>query len=204
MTNPKYTMITEATCDSAFLGEAVPLVATLAGELISEAGAVGTRAGTLVTGQDAGCLFLAQTYAEIGGIERAFDHYAASGTYDALVGSGHIQVKMRALIKLEDLALANPSSETPGYLVLTRWRSADPMTDRARPILPVFEANGAMMSRYGTSIAGPAAGVRVLGVAYPSMDAIEKTYAALAENADYLAFVGDVEILSRNIIRVVA
>ncbi len=198
----KYTMITIASCDQAFVAEAVPLTVTLAGELIEHAGAIGARAGTVITGQEVGSLFLAQTYAEIGGIERAFDQYAASSTYSALVSSGHVRVDTRAIIKLEDIELSNTSTETPGYLVLTRWRAADPMTERARAILPVFEENGAMLARYGTSIAGPMAGVRVLGVAYPSMDAIEKTYAALAANKDYNDFVSEVEIISRSFIRV--
>jgi hypothetical protein len=44
--------------------------------------------------------------------------------------------------------------------------------------------------------------VRVLGVAYPSMDAIEQTYGALMGNADYQSFVSEVDIVSRNIVRI--
>lgn len=202
MTDAKYTMITIAACDPAFAADAVPLTVKLAGELIEKAGSIGARAGTVLTGHEAGSLFLAQTYADIGGIERAFDLYASSSTYKALVGSGKVSVSARAIVQLEDVSIEPKPGETPGYLVLTRWKAADPMIDRARAVLPVFEQSGAMMARYGTSIAGPMAGARVLGVAYPSMDAIEKTYAALAANADYQSFVSDIEIVSRNIMRI--
>lgn len=202
MTDTKYTMITIAGCDASFMAEAVPLTVKLAGELVDKAGSISARTGTVVTGNEAGCLFLAQTYADISGIDRAFAHYAASDTYAKLIGSGYMHVKLRSIIRLEDISIELKPGETPKYLVLTRWRAADPMTDRARAILPVFENNGAMMARYGTSIAGPMAGARVLGVGYPSMDAIEKTYTALTASADYQSFVSDIEIVSRNIIRV--
>ncbi|MGR3679659.1 MAG: DUF6854 domain-containing protein [Paracoccaceae bacterium] len=195
-------MITVAACDSDFMPEAVPLAVKLAAELVDKAGAMGARAGTLVTGPNPGSLFLGQTYSDIGGIERAFDQYAASATYKTLIGSGKLSVSVRAIMKLEDASIEPTPGEVPAYMVLTRWLSADPMTERAASILPVFQANGAMMVRYGTVIAGPTAGVRVLGVAYPSMDAIEQTYGALMGNADYQSFVSEVDIVSRNIVRI--
>ncbi len=202
MSEAKYTMITVAACDPSFMADAIPLTVKLAGELIEKAGSIGARAGTVVTGQEVGSLFLAQTYSEIAGIERAFELYASSDTYSALINSGKISVSARAILKLEDVSIEPTPGETPGYLVLTRWKAADPMTGRAKKLLPVFEENGAMLARYGTSIAGPMAGARVLGVAYPSMDAIEKTYNALSANKDYQSFVSDVEIVSRNIIKI--
>lgn len=200
MSDAKYTMITIAGCETSFMAEAVSLTVKLAGELVDKAGSVGARAGTLVTGPDVGSLFLAQTYTEIGGIERALDLYASSGTYAALIGSGRVKVKMRSILKLEDISI-EPSG-TPAFLVMTRWHAPKPMTDRAAAMLPVFKKNGAILARYGTSIAGPNTGVRVLGVGYPSMDAIEKTYNALMANADYQSFIGDIEIVGRDIVRV--
>lgn len=202
MTDAKYTMITIATCDASYHKEGQALAVKLAGELVDQAGALGARAGTVMTGSETGNLFLAQTYSDLAGIERAFDLYATSGTYQDIIGSGHISVSLRSLIKLEDIALSSASADLPGYLVLTRWRAADPMTERARKVLPVFEDNGATLLRYGSVMAGPVTGARVWGVAYPSMAAIEQTYAALAENDEYLSFVGDVEMIGRTIVRV--
>lgn len=202
MSDAKYTMITVAACAADFMADALPLTAKLAGELVDNAGSLGARAGVVTTGEHTGSLFLAQTYGGLDGIERAFDHYAASAAYAALIGSGKVDVTFRSILRLEDLGLAAPSPDAPGYLVLTRWYAPDAMTDRMRPMVKMFDDNGAMIMRYGTSVAGPNTGIRVLGVGYPSMDAIEKTYAALAASADYQAFVGDVKIVARDIVRV--
>jgi hypothetical protein len=87
---------------------------------------------------------------------------------------------------------------------MTRWGSADPMIDRAKELIPHFEAGGTMILRYGTIVTGDAVGRRVLAVGYPSMDAIEKTYAALRGDPNYAAFIGDVDIDFRNIVRLTA
>ncbi len=202
MTNAKYSMLTVAKCEASFMGDAVPLTVKLAGELVANAGSLGARAGVISTGEHTGSLFLGQTYGDMAGIERAFDLYATSPTYAALIGSGKLSVSLRSIIKLEEPGLPPTSAEVPGFLVLTRWRSTESMTERMRPVVPVFEENGAMLIRYGTSIAGPSTGIRVLAVAYPSMDAIEKTYAALMGDAGYMSIVGDIDIVSRDIIRI--
>ena len=44
-----------------------------------------------------------------------------------------------------------------------------------------------MLLRYGTLVTGSNAGKRLLGVTYPSMDAIEKTYDGLRASSDYQA-----------------
>ena len=62
----------------------------------------------------------------------------------------------------------------------------------------------AMILRYGTLITGSAAGRRLLLVAYPSMDAIEKSYNSLRADPKYAAFIAKAEIDFRNIIRITA
>ena len=57
--------------------------------------------------------------------------------------------------------------------------------------------------RYGTLMTGEHAGQRLLGVAYPSMAAIEKTYDALSASSAYRKLLGDVELGMRNIFRFV-
>ena len=204
MTSPAYMMITVASCAPDFLNDATAHTAKLAEELKSEAGAVSTRVGVISTGDHTGSLFLLQTYDELNGIDAAFAVYGKSANYQALLGSGKISVTLRNIIKLEDIGLTNPSTEGHAYGVLTRWGSADLMLDRAKELIPHFDANGALILRYGTIMTGNAAGRRLLAVAYPSMDAIEKTYAALQSEPKYGAFVSDVDIDFRNIVRITA
>jgi hypothetical protein len=183
--------------------QALQHVEGLAAELRNKAGAVTTRYGVLSTGEQAGSLVLFQTYEELNGIDRALNVYAESADYQSIITSGKIQVRLRNILKMEALQLQNPSSDMPAYGVVTRLASSDPMTDRMEQLVPLFEENGAMMIRYGTLVTGENAGKRLLGVGYPSMDAIEKTYDALRASDAYTAMLGEVEIEFRNIIRFV-
>ena len=60
---------------------------------------------------------------------------------------------------------------------------------------------GALVEVYGTLITGSNAGKRLLGVSYPSMDAIEKTYDGLRASADYQALMSEISLERREIIR---
>lgn len=204
MPNASYTMLTVAACAPDFLNDALGHTAKLAEDLRSDAGAVGTRVGVTVTGSDAGSLFLLQTYNDMGGIEAAFSVYEKSSDYKALIGSGKISVTLRNILKLEDVGLKQNSDEVPAFGVATRMGTPDPMVEEARALMPNFEKNGAMFLRYGTLITGSAAGRRVLLVAYPSMDAIEKSYDSLRADPKYGAFLAKAEIDFRNIIRITA
>ena len=204
MSKATYTMITVASCASDFLKDALGHTASLAEELRADAGAVGTRVGVMATGSEAGSLFLLQTYDDLSGIDAALSVYETSNDYQALIGSGKISVTLRNIMKLEDVGLTQNSSDVPAYGVATRMGTQGPMVEEARALVPNFENNGAMFLRYGTLITGSAAGRRVLLVAYPSMDAIEKTYDSLRDDPKYAAFVAKAEIDFRNIIRITA
>lgn len=198
----RYMMVTVAACAPSFLNDALKEVGALAEELKKDAGAAATRYGVLATGQHTGSLILFQSYGELNGIDRAFDVYGTSKHYKAIVASGHVTVSLRNIIRLEDVGLKAPSPDVPAYGVLTRWTAADPMVDRVRKMVPLFEKNGAMILRYGTIMTGDAAGHRLMGVTYPSMDAIEKTYDALRASDDYTAMLSDISIDWRNIVRI--
>ncbi len=107
-------------------------------------------------------------------------------------------------MKLEDVGLTQNSADVPAYGVVTRMGTQGPMVEEARALVPNFENNGAMFLRYGTLVTGSAAGRRLLLVAYPSMDAIEKSYDALRADPKYAAFIAKAEIDFRNIIRITA
>jgi hypothetical protein len=204
MSSPAYMMITVAACAPDFLGEAVGHTGHVAEELKSEAGAISTRVGVISTGEHTGSLFLLQTYSELNGIDAAFSVYASSSHYKALIGGGKISVTLRNIIKLEDINLSNPTTDVPAFGVLTRWGSSDLMLDRAKELIPHFDAGGAMILRYGTIMTGNAAGRRLLAVAYPSMDAIEKTYGALQGDPKYGSFISDIDVDFRDIVRITA
>lgn len=203
MSSHGYTMITVARCEAGFLAQALDHLAVLVEELKAGAGALAARFGVLSTGAHAGSLILFQSYEELNGIDRAFGVYAASEAYQAMIGSGKISVTLRNIGKMEDLGLKNTSTALPAYGVLTKWASPTPMTERMAPLVHLFEDNGAMVLRYGTLVTGSSAGHRLLGVGYPSMDAIEKTYDALRASQAYMGMLADMELEFRNIFRYV-
>jgi len=203
MSSVNYLMVTVAACDPSYLEQALQHVAGLAAELREKAGAITARYGVVGTGERAGSLVLFQTYEELNGIDRAFKVYAESSDYQAVISSGKISVTFRNIVKMEDLRLSNESTDAPAYGVVTRFASASPMTDRIQQFVPLFEANGALVMRYGTLVTGSDAGKRWVGVTYPSMDAIEKTYDALRASDAYKALMADVQLDMRNIVRFV-
>ena len=202
MTSTRYTMVTVAADDPGFLDQALEHTGALAEELKSSAGAMITRNGVIATGEHAGSLLLKQGYSELNGIDAAFHLYCKSDNYKALIGSGHLSVTLRNILKVEPVELKNQSTEVPAYGVLTRWGSDAVMAERMNDMVHLFEDNGAMFMRYWTIMTGSAAGRRLLAVGYPSMDAIEKTYTALRGSAEYQAMLGDIDIDFRNIVRI--
>jgi hypothetical protein len=196
-------MATVAACEASYVQQALEHVAVLATELKDKAGAATTRFGVLATGEHAGALVLFQSYEELNGIDRALNVYAESSDYQSLITSGKVQVRLRNIVKLEALQLKNVYTDMPAYGVVTRVASSDPMTDRMEQLVPLFEENGAMVMRYGTLVTGENAGKRLLAVAYPSMDAIEKTYDALRASDTYNSILGEVDLEMRNIVRIV-
>jgi len=203
MSSVNYIMLTVATCDRSYMEQAFKHVAAFVGDLKDKAGALTARYGVIATGDGAGNIVLFQSYEELNGIDQAFKVYANSSDYQAVITSGKVQVQMRNLWKIEALNQQNQAADAPAYGVVTRFGSADLMLDRVQKVVPLFEENGAMAMRYGTLMTGSNAGMRLLGVTYPSMDAIQKTYDALQANDDYSAMLADIDLDMRNIIKFV-
>ena len=198
-----YMIVTIGACEQSYVQEALDHVGTFVGELKDKANCVGARYGVIGTGMDAGSLILFQSYTSLGDVEKVFEVYAASKAYQAVINSGKLSVTLRNIVKLEDVGLSNPSADTPSYGVVTLVTAPGLTGERMSGFVPIFEENGAMLMRYGTLVTGSNAGKRLLGVTYPSMDAIEKTYEGLRASADYQALMTEITLERREIIRFV-
>lgn len=130
-----------------------------------------------------------------------FDVYAASSAYQTIINSGKISVTRRNIVKLEDVQLSNPSTDAPKYGVVTVLDAPNLTNESMAGLVPIFEQSGAMLMRYGTLITGSNAGKRIAAVAYPSMDAIEKTYDGLRASGDYRKLLNEATLFRREIIR---
>lgn len=202
MADANYFVITVAKCDPTYVPTAMEQIGSVIDDLKSKAGALVVRAGIITTGEQAGSLALFQAYEGMGGFEKALDVYAASSDYGAMMASGKVSVVMRNLVKMHAVPFDQNVSETPKFIVLTRAAAPATMIDTVTQLAPIFADSGALTLRYGTLVTGSNAGNRLLGVTYPSMTAIEKTYDALAADATYQAALSSFNVNLRVIVRV--
>ena len=202
MADANYFVITVAKCDPTYVATAMEQIGSVIDDLKSKAGAIVVRAGIITTGEQAGSLALFQAYEGMDGFEKALDVYAASSDYAAMMASGKVSVVMRNLLKIHAVPFDQNTTKTPKFIVLTRATAADTMIDTITQLAPIFADGGALTLRYGTLVTGSNAGNRLLGVTYPSMAAIEKTYDALAADAAYQAALSSFNVNLRAIVRV--
>jgi hypothetical protein len=202
MAAANYFVITVARCDPTYVPTAMEQIGSVIDDLKSKAGAIVVRAGIITTGEQAGSLALFQAYEGMDGFEKALDVYAASSDYAAMMASGKVSVVMRNLLKIHAVPFDQNTTKTPKFIVLTRATAADTMIDTVTQLAPIFADGGALTLRYGTLVTGSNAGNRLLGVTYPSMAAIEKTYDALAADAAYQAALSSFNVNLRAIVRV--
>ena len=202
MADANYFVITVAKCDPTYVPTAMEQIGSVIDDLKSKAGALVVRAGIITTGEQAGSLGLFQAFEGMDGFEKALDVYAASSDYGAMMASGKVSVVMRNLVKMHAVPFDQNVAETPKFIVLTRATAADTMIDTVTQLAPIFADGGALTLRYGTLVTGSNAGNRLLGVTYPSMAAIEKTYDALAADAAYQAALSSFNVNLRAIVRV--
>ena len=204
MPNPNYFVITVAKTEPDYFNTAVEQANSVIDDLKSKAGAVTVTLGRIGTGEQAGSVALFQSYESLSGFEKALDIYAASSDYQAMMASGKVQVVMRNILKLHSVPFEQNPSDTMKYIVLTRAAAPASSVETITQLAPIFADNGALTLRFGTLATGNNAGNRLLGVTYPSMDAIEKTYDALGADANYQAALGNFNINLRAIVRVLS
>ena len=204
MPAPNYFVITVAKTEPDYFNTAVEQANSVIDDLKSKAGAVTVTLGRIGTGEHAGGVALFQSYESLSGFEKALDIYASSSDYQAMMASGKVQVVMRNILKLHSVPFDQNANDTMKYIVLTRASAPASSVETIAELAPVFADNGAITLRFGTLATGSNAGNRLLGVTYPSMDAIEKTYDALGANASYQAALSTFDINYRGIIRVLS
>jgi hypothetical protein len=204
MSDANYFVITVAKTEPDYFNTAVEQASSVIDDLKSKAGAITVTLGRIATGEQAGSVALFQSYESLSGFDKAMDVYAASSDYQAMMASGKVQVVMRNILKLHSVPFEQNTSDTMKFAVLTRASAPASSVETITQLAPVFAVNGAMTLRFGTIVTGSNAGNQLLGVTYPSMDAIEKTYDALGANADYQAALGSFNINLRVIIRILS
>ena len=205
MSDTNYVILTVASVDFSYRETMTKLMSQHSKDLIENAGAKGTRFGSIGTGEHAGSLIFIQFYDDLNGYQKAMDFQSTSPIFKEIMNSG------KANVYLRNVATSLPTNfentiEHPKYIVITRAEAAmsdkDKFLNCINDTASCFKKNGALTLRFGNLLTGSNVGNYLLGVGYPSMEAIEKTYDELLTHSSYKELMTFAKVNMRNIIKI--
>ncbi len=177
MSKSSYVVLTVASVDFSYRQTMTKLMSSYSKDLIANAGAKGTRFGSIATGEHAGSLIFIQFYDNLDGYQKALEVQSNSNDFKEIMNSGKANIYLRNIATALPTKFEN-SSEHPKYIVLTRAEAAmsdkDKFLNCINDTASCFKDNGALTLRFGNLLTGSNVGNFLLGVGYPSMEAIEK------------------------------
>ena len=205
MSDTNYVILTVASVDFSYRETMTKLMSQHSKDLIENAGAKGTRFGSIGTGEHAGSLIFIQFYDDLNGYQKAMEFQSTSPIFREIMDSGKANVYLRNVATSLPTKFEN-SSEHPKYIVITRAETG--LSDKDRFLNCInesascFKENGALTMRFGNLLTGSNVGNYLLGVGYPSMEAIEKTYDGLLNHSSYKEMMSFAKVNMRNIIKI--
>ena len=204
MSDTNYVILTVASVDFSYRETMTKLMSEHSKDLIANAGAKGTRFGSIGTGEHAGSLIFIQFYDDLNGYQKALEVQANSNDFKEIMNSGKANIYLRNIATSLPTKFDN-SSENPKYIVITRAESSmsnkDKFLNCVNETSSCFKDNGALTLRFGNLLTGSNVGNYLLGVGYPSMEAIEKTYDELLAHSSYKELMTFAKVNMRNIIK---
>ena len=205
MSNTNYVILTVASVDFNYRETMTKLMSEHSKDLIANAGAKGTRFGSIGTGEHAGGLIFIQFYDDLNGYQKAIDFQSTSPIFKEIMNSGKANIYLRNIATSLPTKFEN-SNEHPKYIVITRAEAAmsdkDKFLNCINDTASCFKENGAITLRFGNLLTGSNVGNYLLGVGYPSMEAIEKTYDELLTHSSYKELMTFAKVNMRNIIKI--
>ena len=205
MSDTNYVILTVASVDFDYRETMTKLMSSYSKDLIENAGARGTRFGSIGTGEHAGSLIFIQFYDDLNGYQKALEVQANSNDFREIMNSGKANIYLRNIATSLPTKFDN-SSEHPKYIVITRAESSmsnkDKFLNCINETSSCFKDNGALTLRFGNLLTGSNVGNYLLGVGYPSMEAIEKTYDELLAHSSYKELMTFAKVNLRNIIKI--
>ena len=205
MSDTNYVILTVASVDFSYRETMTKLMSGHSKDLVANAGAKGTRFGSIGTGEHAGSLIFIQFYDDLNGYQKAMEFQSTSPIFREIMDSGKANVYLRNVATSLPTKFEN-SSEHPKYIVITRAEAGLSEKDRFLNCInesaSCFKENGALTMRFGNLLTGSNVGNYLLGVGYPSMEAIEKTYDNLLTHTSYKEMMSFAKVNMRNIIKI--
>jgi hypothetical protein len=205
MSNTNYVIMTVASVDFSYRETMAKLMSSYSKDLIAKAGAKGTRFGSIGTGEHAGSLLFVQFYDDLNGYQKGLELQGNSSQFKEIMSSGKANIYLRNIATSLQTKFVQ-SSEHPKYIVMTRAEASmsnkEKFLDCVNATSSCFKDNGALTLRFGNLLTGSNVGNYLLGVGYPSMEAIEKTYDELSANSSYKKLMTFAKVNMRNIIKI--
>jgi hypothetical protein len=205
MSNTNYVVMTVASVDFSYRETMAKLMSSYSKDLIAKAGAKGTRFGSIGTGEHAGSLLFIQFYDDLNGYQKGLEMQGNSSQFKEIMSSGKANIYLRNIATSLQTKFEQ-SAEHPKYIVMTRAEASmsdkEKFLDCVNDTSSCFKDNGALTLRFGNLLTGSNVGNYLLGVGYPSMEAIEKTYDELSANSSYKKLMTFAKVNMRNIIKI--
>ena len=205
MSNTNYVVMTVASVDFSYRETMAKLMSSYSKDLIAKAGAKGTRFGSIGTGEHAGSLLFVQFYDDLNGYQKGLELQGNSSQFKEMMSSGKANIYLRNIATSLQTKFEQ-SAEHPKYIVMTRAEASmsdkEKFLDCVNDTSSCFKDNGALTLRFGNLLTGSNVGNYLLGVGYPSMEAIEKTYDELSANSSYKKLMTFAKVNMRNIIKI--
>ena len=205
MSNTNYVIMTVASVDFSYRETMAKLMSSYSKDLIAKAGAKGTRFGSIGTGEHAGSLLFVQFYDDLNGYQKGLELQGNSSQFKEIMSSGKANIYLRNIATSLQTKFEQ-SAEHPKYIVMTRAEASmsdkEKFLDCVNDTSSCFKDNGALTLRFGNLLTGSNVGNYLLGVGYPSMEAIEKTYDELSVNSSYKKLMTFAKVNMRNIIKI--
>ena len=205
MSNTNYVIMTVASVDFSYRETMAKLMSSYSKDLIAKAGAKGTRFGSIGTGEHAGSLLFVQFYDDLNGYQKGLEMQGNSSQFKEIMSSGKANIYLRNIATSLQTKFKQ-SAEHPKYIVMTRAEASmsdkEKFLDCVNDTSSCFKDNGALTLRFGNLLTGSNVGNYLLGVGYPSMESIEKTYDELSANSSYKKLMTFAKVNMRNIIKI--
>ena len=205
MSDTNYVILTVASVDFSYRETMTKLMSQHSKDLIENAGAKGTRFGSIGTGEHAGSLIFIQFYDDLNSYQKAMDFQSTSPIFKEIMNSGKANVYLRNVATSLPTNFEN-TTEHPKYIVITRAEAAMSDKDKFLNVLAITTEQikniAIFILRFGNLLTGSNVGNYLLGVGYPSMEAIEKTYDELLTHNSYKELMTFAKVNMRNIIKI--
>ena len=205
MSNTNYVIMTVASVDFSYRETMAKLMSSYSKDLIAKAGAKGTRFGSIGTGEHAGSMLFVQFYDDLNGYQKGLEIQGNSSQFKEIMSSGKANIYLRNIATSLQTKFEQ-SAEHPKYIVMTRAEASmsdkEKFLDCINDTSSCFKDNGALTLRFGNLLTGSNVGNYLLGVGYPSMEAIEKTYDELLAHSSYKKLMTFAKVNMRNIIKI--